>query len=77
MTKESEFTKELASLLNRYGVDTKLGTPDFILAEAMIDSLQVVDHFNCRREAWFGRVPPKDTLAEKLGMMVELLEDKK
>ena len=72
-----DFVIELASLLNRHGVDTKLGTPDFILADVMIDALGMADKLTCRREAWFGRVSPENTLSEKLGILNEFLRDKK
>jgi hypothetical protein len=70
-----EFTKELESLLNRHGVDNALGTPDFILAETLVEHLDTLRDALRKRERWFGRVAPEDTLSEKLGLAVPLGED--
>ena len=43
VNKEEDFRKELASLLNRYGIDSGMNTPDYVLAEFIIRSLYALD----------------------------------
>ena len=40
---EEGFEAELAALLNRYTLDNKLHTPDFILADYLLTCLTVFD----------------------------------
>lgn len=50
-----EFEKELSSLLNKHGVDAKCNTPDFILAEFLVRTLNSFALTIDKREEWFGR----------------------
>lgn len=40
MDGQSDFTKELSRLINRYGIDSELGAPDFLIAEHVTDLLR-------------------------------------
>lgn len=53
--KEHTFREELTSLLNRNSRENGSGTPDFILANFMLDSLTAFNAATNRREAWYGR----------------------
>lgn len=60
-----DFKTELQNLLNRYCAENESNTPDFVLAEFLLHSLQ---GWNCcvnQREKWFGRpvLPPGATKA--------------
>lgn len=51
----TSFTNELKKLLNRYSEENKSNTPDFILANFLVN---VLDSFNAStqaREKWYGR----------------------
>lgn len=39
-----DLQKELSTLLNRYGVDNRLNTPDYILADYLINCLNSYSH---------------------------------
>jgi hypothetical protein len=52
---EEGFEAELAALLNRYTLDNKLHTPDFILADYLLTCLTVFDMTMAKRESWYGR----------------------
>ena len=43
VNKEEDFRKELASLLNRYGIDNSMNKPDHVLAEFIIRSLYALE----------------------------------
>lgn len=45
---------ELAELLNRYSQENASNTPDFILAEYLLDCLNAFDRAIRRREEWYG-----------------------
>lgn len=49
-----KFGEELESLVNRYSLENKSNTPDFILAELMVNCLSAFEAASLRREAWFG-----------------------
>ena len=48
------FLKELEFLLNRYGIDSLTGTPDFILAKYLDECIRVYEQAMLARNAWFG-----------------------
>lgn len=48
-----KFGKELEGLVNRFSIENKSNTPDFILAEFMIHCLAAFEATSLRREAWF------------------------
>ncbi len=49
-----KFTEELESLINRFSIENKSNTPDFILALFMSRCLNAFEATSLRREAWFG-----------------------
>ena len=51
------FRKELERLINRESRESGSNTPDFILAEYLIDALAAFDRAVMRREQWYGRDP--------------------
>jgi len=48
------FKRELESLLNKYSKENPTNTPDFILAEYLINCLHTFDEAFKLREAWYG-----------------------
>lgn len=52
-TKDSEFEKELESLLNRYSKENGSDTPDFILAEYLIGCLENFNNTVGKRTNWY------------------------
>jgi len=57
MKNESAFRTELQSLINRHSVENGSNTPDFLLAEHLVQQLNTWDQYVTRREQWFGREP--------------------
>jgi hypothetical protein len=51
---EASFRKELTSLINRYSKEQPSGTPDFILAEYLMQQLEVWDKSVAARAVWRG-----------------------
>lgn len=47
--------RELASLLNKHSAENGSNTPDFILAEYMMNALRAFERATKDREAWYGR----------------------
>ncbi len=52
-----EFRRELMLLINKYSRENFSNTPDFMLAEYLIDCLEVYEKLTQKREAWYGRTP--------------------
>ena len=50
MKKEKSFAKELAELINRHGIDAKMNTNDWILADVAVDALNAYGKANQLRE---------------------------
>ena len=50
-----EFRIELERLLNRWSKENESSTPDFILANYLINSLAAYDSAVREREIWYGR----------------------
>lgn len=46
------FHRELATVLNKYGMDNKLNTPDFILADYIFESLQSLAVLQDKTDRW-------------------------
>jgi len=64
----SAFVNELESLINRHSYENGSNTPDFILAEYMLNCLASFNGAVSRREKWYGRNPrqgPAGMLTEK------------
>lgn len=49
------FEQELASLVNRYSMENKSNTPDFILAKYIEGTLKALNEAIVTREVWYGR----------------------
>lgn len=59
---DPEFRRELAAILNRYGVDNQAETPDFILADLLADLIPAIRNARTATATWMGQPP----LGEKL-----------
>jgi hypothetical protein len=55
----SDFRKELTDLINRHSKENESNTPDFILAEYLIDSLSLFNSTLDSRKKWYGRKDDK------------------
>ena len=53
-TKE-EFRKELEKLINCHSIENGSNTPDFILAEYLVDCLMNYEKIHNANEEWYGR----------------------
>jgi hypothetical protein len=53
--KSLEFKKELEQLINKYSVENGSDTPDFILANYLMNCLQSYEIVTDSREKWYGR----------------------
>ena len=53
LTQTLSFRAELRSLLNRYSMENESNTPDFILADYLVDCLASWDRATERRIEWF------------------------
>lgn len=49
------FRRELASVLNRFSMENASDTPDFLLADYLIDCLRALDTAVRARERYYGR----------------------
>ena len=49
------FRSEVEQLLNRFCRENESNTPDFVLAQFLIESLDAFDRAVERREEWYGR----------------------
>lgn len=47
-----EFRRELAALINKHGLDTKVGAPDFLLADLLGNLLNEIFELNRRFKSW-------------------------
>ena len=53
--RDTEFRKDLEKLLNSLSRENGSDTPDFILAEYLMDCLTAFDKATNARECWYGR----------------------
>ncbi len=51
---DTDFRKDLASLINLHSLENLSNTPDFILADHLINSLKAFCQSVNRRQAWHG-----------------------
>ena len=49
------FLKELTALINKYSLENKSNTPDFILANYLTHCLELFNSATLQREAWHGK----------------------
>lgn len=47
--------KEISEILNRYSAENGSNTPDFILAQYLLNSLEAFNAAVGAREEWYGR----------------------
>jgi hypothetical protein len=52
---QSDFRKDIEATLNRHSAENGSETPDFILAQYLIDCLGAYDKAVMGREKWYGR----------------------
>ena len=52
--KMEEFQEELIELINCHSIENGSDTPDFILAEYLVDCLKVFNKISKKRDAWYG-----------------------
>lgn len=52
------FRDELEVLINKHSLENGSGTPDFILANFIIESIKAFDISVVEREEWYGRTGP-------------------
>lgn len=55
MTKQSRLRDDIQQAINKHSIENGSDTPDFILAEYLIDCLRAFDKATVRREEWYGR----------------------
>lgn len=55
LTRKEEFRRELAAVLNRYSMENGSNTPDFLLADYLIECLRALDDAIIKRGKWYGR----------------------
>ena len=53
MSKEKSFREELISVINCHCKENESDTPDFILAEYLIDCLETFDRATKKRSKWW------------------------
>ena len=53
----STLRDELTSLLNRHNREHESNTPDFILAQYILEALDAFDKATVRRDDWYGHKP--------------------
>lgn len=47
-----EFELALIKLLNKHSIDNMTGTPDYMLAEYLVEHLQTLSRLNLGRDQW-------------------------
>lgn len=64
-TKDTDFRRELSSLVNRFSKENGSNTPDFILADYIADALTTFDRATRARDDWAGikDIDPKTIVA--------------
>jgi hypothetical protein len=53
----NNFQKELEAIINRYSMENGSNTPDFMLAEYLVECLVAYNNITKKREKWYGRGP--------------------
>ena len=52
-----DFRKELKDLINSHSMENGSNTPDFMLADYLVDCLEAYNKITTTRESWYGREP--------------------
>lgn len=80
MSTIEDFRTELQGLINRHSRENGCNTPDWILAEYLVDCLLIFDKAVTARERWYGRTPhmlaapgPTDSVPKAIGVTVDNL----
>jgi hypothetical protein len=55
VSENSNLRKEIESSINRHSAENGSNTPDFILAQYLVDCIAAFDKAVQHREAWYGR----------------------
>lgn len=55
MTDMKLFKVEIENLINIHSIDSELNTPDYILADYLVNCLEIYRKTNEQREKWHGR----------------------
>lgn len=58
----SNIEKEIRSIINKYSQENNSNTPDFILAQYIMESLKAFENAVNAREKWHGRRDEKETV---------------
>jgi hypothetical protein len=75
-TQNKKFKQELESLINRYSLENGSDTPDFILAQYLVDCLKVYARIARRRDKWYGyKTLTNRVTAKKLDMENDMNRD--
>jgi hypothetical protein len=53
--RETEFKRELTTLLNKYSMEYGSNTPDNILSDYIVECLRTYNNTLQQREKWYGR----------------------
>ena len=53
-SKKQEIAKDIAEVLNKHSVENDSNTPDYLLAEMLVDQLEIWNTVSRAREYWFG-----------------------
>jgi hypothetical protein len=54
MTNIEEFKKELTSLINKYSIENRSNTPDYLIADYLFHCLLAFETATNRRVRWYG-----------------------
>lgn len=54
------FKTELTALLNRHCIDNHTATPDYILADALVDHIDSIATMNGSRDEWHGLIEEEE-----------------
>jgi hypothetical protein len=54
MTNIEEFKKELISLVNKYSIENRSNTPDYLIADYLFHCLLAFETATNRRDKWYG-----------------------
>lgn len=52
---QAQFRNDLQGVLNRHCMENESNTPDYILADYLIECLRALDKTINQRESWYGR----------------------
>lgn len=58
MTKHSQLRTEIEKLINQQSLENESNTPDFILAEYLVDCLRIFDKAVNKRAEWYQEERP-------------------